>query len=41
MQPQQRDYGMVMHISETGEILKTLYDTTGKIVSEASSIVNY
>lgn len=27
-----------MQLSENGEILKTYYDTTGKIVSEASSV---
>ncbi len=38
LQPKQEPFGMVMHISENGEILKTYYDTTGKYVSEASSI---
>ena len=38
LQPKQEPFGMVMHISENGEILKTYYDTTGKLVSEASSV---
>lgn len=38
LQPKQEPFGMIMHISENGEILKTYYDTTGKFVSEASSI---
>jgi hypothetical protein len=38
LQPKQESFGMIMHINENGKILKTYYDTTGKIVSEASSI---
>lgn len=38
LQPKQEPFGMIMHISENGKILKTYYDTTGKIVSEASSV---
>ena len=38
LQPKQESFGMLMHISENGKILKTYYDTTGKFVSEASSI---
>jgi len=38
LQPKQESFGMIMHISENGKILKTYYDTTGKFVSEASSI---
>lgn len=38
MQPQQKKFGMMMHISNQGEILKTYYDTTGDFVSEVSSI---
>lgn len=38
LQPKQESFGMIMHLSETGEILKTYYDTTGKVVSEASSV---
>ncbi|MBI4618674.1 MAG: SMP-30/gluconolactonase/LRE family protein [Desulfobacterales bacterium] len=38
MQPEQEAFGMIMHLSENGEILKTYYDTSGKYVSEASSI---
>ncbi|MEM9832170.1 MAG: SMP-30/gluconolactonase/LRE family protein [Bacteroidota bacterium] len=40
-QPQQVPYGMVMHLSESGEILNTFYDTKGKVVREASSIEEY
>lgn len=38
MQPKQKPFGIIMHISENGEILKTYYDTSGEIVSEASSV---
>lgn len=38
LQPKQESFGMIMQLSENGEILKTYYDTTGKIVSEASSV---
>jgi len=38
LQPKQESFGMIMNISEEGEILKTYYDTSGKIVSEASSV---
>ncbi|OEJ98915.1 hypothetical protein A8C32_06920 [Flavivirga aquatica] len=41
LQPKQEPFGMIMHISENGAILKTYYDTTGKFVSEASSIEEY
>jgi sugar lactone lactonase YvrE len=38
LQPKQEPFGMIMHLSKDGKILKTYYDTTGKIVSEASSV---
>ncbi|MBD0404066.1 SMP-30/gluconolactonase/LRE family protein [Flammeovirga sp. EKP202] len=38
LQPKQEAFGMIMHLSAKGEILKTYYDTSGKVVSEASSI---
>ena len=38
MQPKQDAYGMVLHLSATGEIIKMYHDPTGKVVSEASSI---
>jgi len=41
MQPEQEAFGMIMHLSENGEILNTYYDKTGKYVSEASSIEEY
>jgi len=41
MQPEQETFGMIMHLSEGGEILKTYYDTSGKYVSEASSVEEY
>lgn len=41
MQPKQEAFGMIMHISEEGEVLKTYYDTTGKFVSEVSSVEEY
>ena len=41
MQPPQKPYGIVMHLSQEGEILQSYYDTSGKFVSEASSIEEY
>jgi len=41
MQPKQEAFGMIMHLSETGEILKIYYDTSGKYVPEASSVEEY
>ncbi len=41
LQPKQEPFGMIMHISNNGDILKTYYDTTGEKVSEASSIEEY
>ncbi len=38
LQPKQEPFGMIMHLSENGAILKTYYDTSGEFVSEASSI---
>ncbi|WP_375562342.1 SMP-30/gluconolactonase/LRE family protein [Bernardetia sp. OM2101] len=38
LQPKQEPFGIVMNISEKGEILTVFYDTTGKKVSESSSI---
>lgn len=38
LQPKQEAFGMIMLISNDGEIVKTYYDTSGKKVSEASSI---
>ncbi len=38
LQPKQKEFGMIMHLSATGEVLKTYYDVSGKIISEASSI---
>lgn len=38
LQPKVARYGMIMHLSANGEILKTYYDTTGEFVSEASSV---
>jgi hypothetical protein len=37
----QEAFGMIIHLSENGDILKTYYDTTGKHVSEASSIEEF
>lgn len=41
LQPKKKPYGMVMKLSEEGEILKTYYDTSGKHVSETSSVQEY
>jgi len=41
LQPKQKPFGMIMHISENGEILRTYYDTTGEFVAEASSVEEF
>lgn len=41
MQPKQESFGMIMNIDTSGEVLSTLYDTSGKKVPEASSIEEY
>ena len=38
LQPKAVAYGMIMHLSSNGEIIKTYYDTTGKFVAEATSV---
>jgi sugar lactone lactonase YvrE len=38
MQPKQEKFGMIMHLSAKGEVIKTYYDPTGEAVSEAASI---
>lgn len=38
MQPKQDEYGIILNISEQGEILCALFDTTGKVVSEAGAV---
>lgn len=38
LQPKVASFGMIMHVSKDGNILKTYYDTTGEFVPEASSI---
>lgn len=38
LKPAMQPYGIVLHLSATGEILKAYYDTSGKRVPEASSI---
>ena len=38
MQPKQDEYGMILNISEQGEILSSLFDTTGKVIPEAGSV---
>ena len=38
LQPEGVPYGMLMHLSSNGEILKTYYDTTGEFVAEATSV---
>ena len=41
MQPKQEKFGLILNISEQGEILSSLYDTTGKIISEAGAVKEY
>ncbi len=38
MQPKQEKFGMIMHLSANGKVIKTYYDPTGEYVSEAASI---
>ncbi|WP_291865084.1 SMP-30/gluconolactonase/LRE family protein [Maribacter sp.] len=38
LQPKAVPFGMLMHLSNNGEIIKTYYDTTGEFVSEATSV---
>lgn len=38
LQPKEDKFGMVMHLSENGEILSTLFDTTGIEMPEAGSV---
>ncbi|MBB3699165.1 SMP-30/gluconolactonase/LRE family protein [Flammeovirga yaeyamensis] len=38
LQPKQESFGMIMHLSEEGKVIKTYYEPTGEIVSEASSV---
>lgn len=38
LQPKEDKFGMVMHLSENGEILNTLFDTTGIAMPEAGSV---
>lgn len=41
MQPKAEPFGMVMNISEEGEILRTLYDSQGVILSEAGAVKEF
>lgn len=38
MQPKQDEYGIILNISEEGQILSSLYDTTGKVIPEAGAV---
>tara|TARA_R110000796_G_scaffold210523_2_gene326723 strand:+ start:478 stop:1581 length:1104 start_codon:yes stop_codon:yes gene_type:complete len=38
LQPKAVPYGMLMHLSSNGKIIKTYYDTTGEFVAEATSV---
>ena len=38
LQPKQDEFGIVLNISEHGEILSSLYDTTGKVIPEAGAV---
>lgn len=41
MQPEAEPFGMVMNITEEGEILETLFDTQGTILSEAGAVKEF
>ena len=38
MQPTQDEYGIILNISEDGEILSALFDTQGKVIPEAGAV---
>ena len=38
LQPKAERFGMVMHLSEQGEILQTLFDTSGALLPEAGAV---
>ena len=38
LQPKQEEFGMILHISEKGEILSSLFDDSGKIIPEAGAV---
>ncbi len=38
MQPKQDKYGIILNISEQGEILSSLFDPTGKVIPEAGAV---
>jgi len=41
MQPEAEPFGMVMNISKNGEIIETLYDSKGTILSEAGAVKEF
>jgi len=41
MQPKAEPFGMIMNLSKEGEILKTLFDTQGAILSEAGAVKEF
>ncbi|MFT6210045.1 MAG: sugar lactone lactonase YvrE [Bacteroidia bacterium] len=41
LQPKAEAFGMVMNVSEDGEILQTLFDTQGLILSEAGAVKEF
>ena len=41
LQPKQENFGMILNISETGEVLNALFDPSGKFVSEAGSVKEF
>ncbi|OHX64312.1 SMP-30/gluconolactonase/LRE family protein [Flammeovirga pacifica] len=38
LQPKQESFGMIMHLDPKGKVIKTYYEPSGEIVSEASSV---
>jgi len=38
MQPKQDEYGLILNLSEQGEILSSFFDSTGKVIPEAGSV---
>ena len=41
LQPKQEEYGIILNISDNGTIISALFDTSGKTIPEAGSVVEY
>ena len=41
LQPKAKPYGFVVALNEEGQVIKTLHDTTGSVVSEITSVEQF